>query len=92
MTALVGIVVKRIFSVLARQSAGLRGVKTHEAGGEDLADLNRSLLTIVSTKIRDRHFEMMILDVQHEQRKCSVVGTLRLQNKWIANLRAHAKC
>ena len=40
MTALAGIVVKRIFSVFARQSAGLPGLKTHEAGREDFANFD----------------------------------------------------
>jgi hypothetical protein len=38
MTALAGVVVKRIFSILAAQSAGLPGLKTHEPGSEDFPD------------------------------------------------------
>jgi hypothetical protein len=57
MTALVGAVVKRIFSVLAGQSTGLRGMKTHEAGGEDFADFGEAVCTIIRGKIRDHHSE-----------------------------------
>jgi len=38
MTALVGDVVKRIFSGLARQSTGLPGLKTHQTCGENFAN------------------------------------------------------
>jgi hypothetical protein len=40
MTALAGNVVKRNFSVLVRQSSGLQGLKTHEAGRQKFANLN----------------------------------------------------
>ena len=41
MTALAGVVVKRTFSVLARQFAGLPGLKTHEAIRQDFANFNQ---------------------------------------------------
>jgi len=46
MTALAGVVVKRIFSVLARQSAGHPGLKTHEAGSENFAEFGQSVAAV----------------------------------------------
>jgi hypothetical protein len=40
MTALVDHEVKRTFSALGRDSTGLPGLKTHEAGGKDFANFN----------------------------------------------------
>ena len=92
MTALAGAVVKRTFSVLARQFAGLPGLKTHEAGGKDFANLDQPFFRIISEESRDHHFGMMISDIQYRQRKCPIMGRLRLQNKWIEELRIIAKC
>jgi hypothetical protein len=47
MTALGGVVVKRIFSVLARQSAGLPALETHEASREEFADLGQAFFRIL---------------------------------------------
>jgi hypothetical protein len=34
---------------------------------------------------------MMTLDIQMEKKKCPIMGTLRLQNKWLEEMRLIAK-
>jgi hypothetical protein len=80
MTALAGIVVKRIFSVFAGQSAGLRGLKTHEAGREDFADLGQAFFTLIRREIRDHHFLKMILLGRELHQKQSLIVIVRLQS------------